>query len=71
MEVELTTRSGDHVITLTIPTFKFPPEIIVWGERHFARYLGPAGHLVTDVRLLPGRPIYREAFAYFAAATRT
>ena len=56
MTVRLETRDGGLVAQLdNLPAFQVPPEIIVWGLRHF----------VLWKREAPELWLYREAFAYY------
>lgn len=33
--VILFTKSGDFVVSGKVPEFDVPPDVIVWGDRHF------------------------------------
>lgn len=37
MKVKLFTADGGFVHEQTIPWFKAPPDIVIWGERFFSR----------------------------------
>jgi hypothetical protein len=55
IEVELTTKQGEHVTSVSLIPMNPLPEIIQWGSRFFVEVEGKNKQ----------RPIYREAFAIF------
>lgn len=56
MQVKLMSR-GVVVSVLSIPDFKPPPDVLVWGDRTFRRYHARAADEAV--------PHYTEAFAYY------
>ena len=62
-EIMLYTNDGHEVQKVTVPPWKFPPELIVWGERFFLRREAKLG---IEVRIKPrdrdwddeGRTVY-------------
>ena len=55
IEVQLYTRSGDHVAGVLVPPFQQAPDIVVWGSRVFVRD-DPTDEQETR---------YREGFAFY------
>lgn len=39
-KINLYTRGGDLVVEVMLLTMSVPPEILVWGDRHFVRVDG-------------------------------
>lgn len=58
-EVELRTEKGELVTVVLIPPFLTPPDVIVWGTRHFKKgcWSDPSEG---------SRPYYNECFAVAA-----
>lgn len=57
--VRLAIHDGGYVADVSIPPFQKMPEVIVWGDRHFAFHAmltEPEDHCAAE---------YREVFAYF------
>jgi len=50
INMQLKTKAGDVVTTVTVPSFNPPPDVIVWKKRIFVPTPDPA--------------IYSEAFTY-------
>lgn len=56
VKVPLLTRNGEFVVTVEVPPFQPPADIIIWGARIFSR-TERRGHGETGAD-------YLEAFAY-------
>ncbi len=63
LKIPLLTRQGEHVVTVVLPPFQRPPEIIVWGQRHFVHTVRH-GHG-------EGGADYLEAMAWFCPPSTT
>jgi hypothetical protein len=58
MKAELLTKQGEHVANIEMPFFMTPPEIVVWGQRHFIHDDRPFVESENGLT-------YYEAFAWF------
>lgn len=64
MKITLKSREGQFVAQAEIPPFNTPPEVIVWGDRVFQRWLKTSEYhevfcywcVVTDAPAKPEQP---------------
>jgi hypothetical protein len=56
--VRLATRTGAHVVEVTIPPFQLLPEVVMWGQRLFGL------HAQLEVTDDPCLAEYREVFCF-------
>lgn len=57
MRIKLKTKEGEPIHETTIPPYNTPPQIIVWGTRHFQLNIANGNP--------PTQAIYHEAFTHF------